>query len=432
MTATSSATATSQLIRYGGEFADVVIERAEGSWLTTVDGRRILDFTSGQMCATLGHGHPAIVEAIREASGRVVHLFSGFVSRDVTELARELIAALPAPLAKAMFLSTGGEANEAALRLAKLHTGGHEVLAFTGSWHGMTAGASASTYSAGRRGYGPATPGAMALPTPNPYRCPIAHCRDRCDLTCLGVGMALADAQSVGAPAAVIAEPILSVGGIVPLPDGYLARLREYCDERGMLLILDEAQTGIGRVGTMFAFEQHGAVPDVLSLSKTLGGGLPLSAMVTSEAIEQDAAEKGFLHFTSHVSDPLPAAVGRAVLETVIAEDLSQRAATLGARLRAGLDALAELHEAIGDVRGRGMMLGIDLVQDRETRAPADAYGTAVTARCLALGLSINIVRLPGLSSVIRIAPPLTINSEDLDLGLEILDRALADCAPLL
>jgi len=429
MAATSSVTSTSQLIRYGGEFADAIIERADGSWLTTVDGRRILDFTSGQMCATLGHGHPAIIEAIRDASGRVVHLFSGFVSRDVTELARELMAVVPEPLARAMFLSTGGEANEAALRLAKLHTGGHEVLAFTGSWHGMTAGASASTYSAGRRGYGPATPGAMALPTPNPYRCPIAHCRDRCDLSCLDVGMALADAQSVGAPAAVIAEPILSVGGIVPLPDGYMARLRERCDERGMLLILDEAQTAMGRVGAMFAFEQHGVVPDVLSLSKTLGGGLPLSAMVTTEAIEQDAADKGFLHFTSHVSDPLPAAVGRAVLQTVIAEDLARRATTLGGRLRAGLDQLAQRHPAIGDVRGQGLMLGIDLVRDRDTREPAEAYGSAVTARCLELGLSINIVRLPGLGSVIRIAPPLTISTDDLDLGVEILDRALGECA---
>ena len=244
--------------------------------------------------------------------------------------------------------------------------------------------------------------------------------------------MALADAQSVGAPAAVIAEPILSVGGIVPLPDGYMARLREYCDERGMLLILDEAQTALGRVGAMFAFEQHGVVPDVLSLSKTLGGGLPLSATVTTEAIEQDAAEKGFLHFTSHVSDPLPAAVGRAVLQTVIAEDLARRATTLGARLRAGLDELAQNHEAIGDVRGQGLMLGLDLVRDRDTRAPAEAYGTAVTTRCLELGLSINIVRLPGLGSVIRIAPPLTISTDDLDLGVEILDRALSDCAPAL
>ena len=324
------------LIRYGGEFSDLLIERAEGSWLTTEDGRRILDFTSGQMCATLGHGHPAILEAMREASGRVVHLFSGFLSRDVTELARELMAVLPAPLARAMFLSTGGEANEAALRLAKLHTGGHEVLAFAGSWHGMTAGAASSTYSAGRRGYGPGLPGTMALPTPNAYRCPIAHCRERCDLTCLNAGMALADAQSVGAPAAAIVEPILSAGGIVPLPEGYMAALKQRCEDRGMLLVVDEAQTAMGRVGTMFAFEQHDVVPDFVTLSKTLGGGLPLSATVTTDAIEQDAFDKGFLHVTSHVSDPLPAAVGRAVLSTVIAEDLGSRAVAIGARLRAG------------------------------------------------------------------------------------------------
>ena len=312
------------LIRYGGEFSDLLIEHAAGSWLTTEDGRRILDFTSGQMCATLGHGHPAILEAMREASGRVVHLFSGFLSRDVTELARELMAVLPEPLTRAMFLSTGGEANEAALRLAKLHTGGHEVLAFAGSWHGMTAGAASSTYSAGRRGYGPGLPGTMVLPTPNPYRCPIDHCRDRCDLTCLNAGMALADAQSVGAPAAAIVEPILSAGGIVPLPDGYLSALKGRCEERGMLLVVDEAQTALGRVGTMFAFEQHDVVPDFVALSKTLGGGLPLSATITTDAIEQDAFDKGFLHVTSHVSDPLPAAVGRAVLRTVIADDLGR------------------------------------------------------------------------------------------------------------
>jgi len=415
------------LIRYGGDFAPFVVDRADGSWVRTEDGQRILDFTSGQMCATLGHGHPAILEAIGRASGKVVHLFSGFLARDVIELARELMAVLPAPLARAMFLSTGGEANEAALRLAKLHTGGHEVLAFTGSWHGMTAGASSSTYSAGHRGYGPALPGTMALPTPNPYRCPIAHCRDRCDLTCLDVGLALTDAQSTGSPAAVIAEPILSSGGIVPLPDGYLARLQAHCADRGMLLIVDEAQTALGRVGTMFAVEQHGVVPDILTLSKTLGGGLPLSATITTETIEDDTAAKGFLHYTSHVSDPLPAAVGRAVLRTVLAENLAQRAADTGARLRAGLAELQDRHEAIGDIRGAGLMLGVDLVRDRESRAPDERFGTAVTQRCLQLGLSVNIVKFPGLGSVLRIAPPLTISAADVDLGLEILDKALTD-----
>ncbi|WP_260190039.1 aspartate aminotransferase family protein [Actinophytocola gossypii] len=416
------------LIRYGGDFLDAVIERADGAWLTTVDGRRILDFTSGQMCATLGHNHPAIVRAIDEACRRVLHLHSGMVSPDVLELADELVALLPEPLRRAMFVSTGGESNEAALRLAKLTTGGFEVVAFTGSWHGMTAGASSSTYSAGRKNYGPAMPGTAALPTPNCYRCPIQHCRDRCDLTCLDVGMSLVDSQSVGAQAAVIVEPILSSGGIVPLPDGYLARLRQLAGERGMLLVIDEAQTAFGRTGAMFAFERHGVVPDVLTVSKTLGGGLPLAATVTTEELEQDAYEKGYLYFTSHVSDPLPAAVGRAVLATIVADGLLERSAALGEHLRAGLLELADRHEAIGDVRGEGLMIGVELVADRDTREPADKLGVAVTTRCLELGLNVNIVKFPGLGSVLRMAPPMTATTAELDTGLEILDRALTEC----
>jgi 2,2-dialkylglycine decarboxylase (pyruvate) len=420
---------TSALVRYAGEFLDAVIERAEGAWLTTTDGRQILDFTSGQMCATLGHNHPAIVAAMADSADRVLHLFSGFLSSDVIALADELIELLPDELDRALFVTTGAESNEAAFRMAKMHTGGYEVVAFTGSWHGLTAGASSSTYSGGRRGYGPPMPGSLALPTPNCYRCPIQHCRDRCDLTCLDVGMSLVDSQSVGALAAVIVEPILSAGGIVPLPDGYLARLRAVCDARGALLIVDEAQTALGRVGAMFGFERHGEVPDILTLSKTLGGGLALAATVTRAAIEEHIFEKGYLHFTSHVSDPLPANVGRAVLATVVAEDFAGRARRLGTHLRRALEQLQSRHEQIGQVRGEGMMLGVDLVQDRDSREPAEAYGTAVTARALELGLNVNIVKFPGFGSVLRIAPPLTIREEDLDAGVEILDRALAECA---
>ena len=428
MRATTAAT-TEHLIRYGGEFTDLVIERADGSWLTAEDGRRILDFTSGQMCATLGHGHPALLDAMQEAAGRVVHLFSGFLSRDVIELARELMAALPAPLARAMFLSTGGEANEAALRLAKLHTGGHEVLAFSGSWHGLTAGAGSSTYSAGRRGYGPGLPGTMALPAPTPYRCPIRHCRDRCDLACLDVGLALADAQSVGAPAAVIAEPILSVAGVVPLPDGYLARLKAACEDRGMLLILDEAQTGLGRVGTMFAFEHDGVVPDVLTLSKTLGGGpAAVGHRRPPRRSRLDVVEKGFL--PRHLPPVRPAArrgrsrgaahgprrgsrrpSGRARRPSARRPPTSSRAGTR----RSATCAAAGSSWAWTSSR-------------TATRATPDAvHGTAVTARCMELGLNVNIVKFPGLGSVLRIAPPLTIAPEEIDLGLEILDRAFAD-----
>jgi 2,2-dialkylglycine decarboxylase (pyruvate) len=240
--------------------------------------------------------------------------------------------------------------------------------------------------------------------------------------------MALYDAQSVGAPAAAIVEPILSAGGIVPLPDGYLPALKERCQERGMLLVVDEAQTALGRVGTMFAFEQHDTVPDFVTLSKTLGGGLPLSATVTTQDIEDDAFDKGFLHVTSHVSDPLPAAVGRAVLRTVLAEDLTSRAVAMGERLRAGLEELMGRHEVIGEVRGVGLMLGVDLVTDRDSREPDGRMGSAVTERCLELGLNVNIVKFAGLGSVLRIAPPLTITAEEIDLGVEIIDSALTDC----
>ncbi len=168
-------------------------------------------------------------------------------------------------------------------------------------------------------------------------------------------------------------------------------------------------------------------MPDFVTLSKTLGGGLPLSATVTTAAIEEDAFEKGFLHVTSHVSDPLPAAVGRAVLETVLTEDLAARAVTTGARLRAGLEALQARHEPVGDVRGVGLMLGVDLVRDRDTREPDERFGSAVTERCLELGLSVNLIKFAGLGSVLRIAPPLNISERDLDLGVEILDQALED-----
>lgn len=417
------------LVRYAGDFLDTVIERAHGSVLFTRDGREILDFTSGQMCATLGHSHPAITAAVERACRQSVHLFSGMLSPPVLSLARELAAMLPPQLQKVLLLTTGAESNEAALRLAKLYTGGFEVLAFTGSWHGMTAAAASSTYSAGHQGYGPAMPGTMALPTPNCYRCPIQHCRDECDLTCLDVGFALADSQSVGAYAAVLVEPVLSAGGIIPLPDGFLETLEAHCERRGMLLVVDEAQTALGRVGRDFAFQASSVVPDILTLSKTLGGGLPLAATITGAAIEQAAYERGFLHFTSHVSDPLPAEAGLAVLHTLVEERLAERAQQHGAHLAAGLRELQRRHEAIGDVRGVGMLLGVELVRDRCTREPDEALGTALATRCLQLGLNLNIVKFKGFGSVLRIAPPLTATIAELDRGVEILDRALHECA---
>jgi 2,2-dialkylglycine decarboxylase (pyruvate) len=346
----------------------------------------------------------------------------------VVDLCRELAAILPPGLQKVLLLSTGGESNDAALRMARLHTGRFEVVGLTGSYHGLTGGASAVTFGKGRRGYGPAVPGALSIPAPNAYRCPIRHCTETCDGACLEVGFEQVDAQSVGELAAVIAEPIQSSGGIIVPPPGYFPRLKELCEARGMLLILDEAQTGLGRLGANFAFEQVGIVPDILTLSKTLGGGLPLSATVTSDAIEADCHDKGYLQLTSHVADPLPALVGLAVLEVVLRERLAERAAERGARLEAGLRELQQRYEVIGEVRGRGLLLGVELVEDRHSRKPAHELGLAITRRCMELGLSMNIGISPQRGSIWRLAPPLTVSEAEIDEGLTILDRAIQGC----
>ena len=418
--------ARQHLVRYGGSFEPLIIERAQGSFVYDADGRGILDFTSGQMSALLGHAHPDIVAVVSEHVRTLDHLFSGMLSRPVVALATQIARHAPGALERCLLLSTGAESNEAALRMAKLVTGGHEVVAFTQSWHGMTGSAAAATYSAGRKGYGPAAAGSMAIPAPNAYRPRFTTQQGELDWRReLDDGFEQVDRQSTGALAAFIAEPILSSGGILELPAGYMAALKQKCSERGMLLIVDEAQTGIGRTGLMFACERDGVAPDILTLSKTLGAGLPLAAMVTTAAIEDEAHARGFLFYTTHVSDPLPAAVGLKVLEVVERDGLVERARTAGERLTQGLRRLQSRHACIGDVRGRGLLLGLELVTDRKTREPASELGEAITRECMRLGLSMNIVKLPSMGGVFRIAPPLTISDSEIDLGLELLDKAI-------
>jgi len=415
------------LIRYGGAFFDREIVAAKGTMLTDADGREILDFTSGQMSAVLGHSHPEIVETVRDMVGRLDHLYSGMLTEPVVALAEALIDLTPTGLDRVMLLTTGGESNDAALRMAKLVTGGHEVVGFSQSWHGMTGAAAAATYSAGRKGYGPTT-GNLAIPAPNAYRPRFGA--DGPDWRAeLDDAFRQIDAQSTGGLAAFIAEPILSSGGVLDLPEGYLRALKDHCERRGMLLILDEAQTGVGRTGLMFAFERDGVTPDILTLSKTLGAGLPLSAVLTSAEIEARAHERGYLFYTTHVSDPLPAAVGLKVLEIVARDRLADRARQIGGRLSDGLKDLQQRHACLGDVRGRGLLLGLEIVTDRASKAPAPELGAAITRHCSDLGLSMNITNLPGMTSVFRIAPPLTVTETEIDRGLEILDQAVTQAS---
>jgi 2,2-dialkylglycine decarboxylase (pyruvate) len=418
------------VVRYCPSWTPAIVERAAGSILYTADGREILDFTSGQMSAILGHSHPAITATLRELAGTLDHLFSGMLSRPVVELSRRLAESLPDPLEKALLLTTGAEANEAALRMAKLVTGGHEVVALTRSWHGMTLGAAGATYSAARKGYGPPAPGNFVLPTPDPYRPDVVDSSGELDWRRqLEIGFAMIDAQSTGALAACIVEPILSSAGVVVPPPGYFAALRDHCHARGMLLIFDEAQTGLYRTGDWYGFEREGVVPDILTLSKTLGAGLPLAAVVTSAEIEERAHERGYLFYTTHVSDPLVAAVGVTVMD-VLAAGVGAEVAAKGEQLASGLRELAERHAVVGDVRGRGLMQGLELVLDRETKESSPDLGIAVTERCLELGLHMNVVQLREMGGAFRIAPALTATREELARGVEILDQAIGEVAP--
>jgi len=415
------------VFRYGGNFADQCIVRARGSYIYDRDGREILDFTSGQMSGILGHGHPEIAAVVQQMVAELDHLHSGFLSDPVIDFADALADMLPDGLDRVLPLSTGGEANEAALRMAKTYTGGFEVVAFDRSWHGVTGGAAATTYSGGRRGHGPTVPGVLTLPTPHAYRSPFSRDSNYDWRTEFEFGWDMIDRQSTGQLAAVIVEPILSSGGIIELPDGYLTALQEKARARGMLLILDEAQTGMGRTGDNFAFERESVAPDILCLSKTLGAGLPLSATITTPAIEQHCYDKGFLFYTTHAADPLPAAVGRKVVEIVLRDRLADRARTLGEYLKNQLRDLQQRHPAIGDVRGRGLLLGVELVTDRKSKTPAHEFGMAVSQRSIELGACLNIGRR-SMASVFRIAPPLTTTRDEIDRAVAIFDQALSEC----
>ena len=407
------------LIRYARGFAPFIVARASGAWLETEDGQRILDFTSGQICSTIGHNHARIVEAVQQSLDEVIHLNSWMLSQPFLELAERLVSLLPASLNKVILVNTGGEANEIALRIAKMHTGRFEVVGLTRSWHGLQAGTASLNLAGGHSGYGPLMPGSLTLPAPYAYRCPIRH-------SCLDAGFDLIDQQSVGSLCAVIAEPVLSAGGVIVPPPQYFPRLHQLCEERGMLLILDEAQTGFGRLGTMFGFESFAVGPDMLSVSKTLGGGIPLAATLTSTEIEEDCYNKGFMHVTSHVSDPLPAAVGLAVIDVIEQEGLVEQARRRGEYLLARLRELQQRHVHIGDVRGKGLLVGIELVEDRETKEPADMLGVAVGDECLRRGLSMNIVRSTGgMLNCFRMAPPLSITEREIDTAITIIDEAI-------
>jgi 2,2-dialkylglycine decarboxylase (pyruvate) len=417
------------LMRYGGDVFPNLFRSAKGTIVQDSHGREYLDFTSGQMCATIGHNHPAIVAAVHRAGEKAFHFFSGMIPEVVAELARTLAHDwLPGDLKRTIFINTGSEATEVALRMAKMYTGGYEILVLGGSWHGITGGASSVSMASDRKGYGVPTPGVFVIPEPNAYR-PLMPGLDEQESALAGLDLALKlfDMQSAGRGAAIMVEPVISAGGVLVPPQSFMQALRKAADDRGMLLIFDEAQTAFGRIGTRTGSEYFGVVPDIMTMSKTLGGGLPLAAVATTAKIEEALHDRHFTFYTSHVSDPLTAEAGLAVLKVIADEHLVERANEMGTYLRSSLEQLQQRHEAIGDVRGLGLLLGVELVQDRKSRAPAHRLGALTTQKCFEKGLSMNIRRRPERGSVWRIAPPLTVSHDEIDRAVAILSEALGE-----
>ncbi|KAI0857194.1 pyridoxal phosphate-dependent transferase [Xylaria cubensis] len=403
----------------------IIVTKAIGTKLYDHNGREILDFSSGQLCSLLGHSHPEIVEVVKKNAAELDHFLINMITQPVVALAERLARCLPSPLEQSMFLSTGSETTEVALKMAKVFTGNFEIVSFSAGYHGMTQGARSVTYTSGRKTGGPLTPGMLAFPAPYAYRSPFRKADGSYDWeTELEFGWSMIDRQSVGSLAAFIMEPILSAGGVLVPPKGYLKRMVEECKKRGMLVIMDEAQTGIGRTGKMFAFEYEDIVPDILCLSKTLGCGLPLASVSTTAEIGRGLTQSKFLWTSTHMNDPLVAAVGDKVLEIAERDNIAQRAMERGEQLRVGLKELQKKYWCIGDVRGRGLLQAIEIIADAESKAPGAELGQLVSSKALEIGLSCNVISLPGMGGVFRIAPPVTITADEINQGLRILDEA--------
>lgn len=402
-------------------FTGPIFVWGRGSILRDINGKEYLDFNSGQMCSALGHNHPKIVAAIKEACDNLIHSHISLFNDKEIELASLLASISPDGLSKCMFLGSGSDANEGALAIAKTFTGAYEAASPMISFHGQSQAARALTFAGWRKGHGPYTLGNYTMFAPDRYRCRFCAGTGDCALDCLDASFEILDAQAERGMAAIITEPLFSAGGVIEPPHGWLRALKDRCEERGMLLIVDEAQTGLAKLGTMWGFEHEGVVPDIFTVSKHFGGGVEISAVVTTPEIEERVAERGFVMNHSHTNDPLPCAAAIASIELILEENLVEVARTIGTYWRHHLLELQEEFELIGDVRGKGLLQGIELVHDRASKQPASELGKAIADHCLTSGLIFSVRRG---GSVFRFVPPFTTTTAQMDQAREILGSA--------
>ncbi len=406
----------------------IVTARASGAIVEDVDGNRLIDFATGIAVLNVGHAAPEVVAAAQRQLELETHTcFHVTLNEPYVELAERLNALAPGDFEKrTMFANSGAEAVENAIKIARHATGRPAVVAFDHAFHGRTLLAMALTAKVMpyKQGFGPFAPEVYRLPFAYPYRCPTGGPPEGCAEPCLRYAIDEMH-KHIGERniAAVIVEPIQGEGGFVVPAPGFLRGLAEFCREHGIVFIADEIQSGMGRAGRWFAIEDEGVVPDLVTSAKSLGGGLPISA-VTGRAELMEAVHPGGLGGT-YGGNPVAAAAALAVLDKIEREDLLARSRELGERVRARLRAMQERHALVGDVRGRGMMNAIELVRDRTTKEPIDGEtGARIIQECLRNG--VLVIKAGTYDNVIRLLPPLTIDEGLLEEGLQVLDDALA------
>lgn len=406
----------------------LVIARGAGAIVEDVDGNCFLDCAAGIAVNSTGHSHPDVVAAITTQAQRYLHMSgTDFYYEPQVRLAELLSEVVPmAGPSKSFFGNSGAEANEAALKLARYHSGRPFLLAFMGSFHGRTMGALSLTASRAvqRKGFGPTTaPGVFHAPYADCYRCPVGRTPETCGAECLEFleDRTLVHLVSPDEVAAIVVEPIQGEGGYLVPPPQFHQRLRALADRHGMLLIMDEVQAGMGRTGRMFAIEHFGVQPDIITMAKGIASGMPLG-VATARAGIMDWTPGA--HASTFGGNPVSCA---AALETIrlLRETLIQNAATVGAHLLEGLRELQRKHRIIGDVRGKGLMIGVELVRDRTTKERATTERDRVVDECFARGMLV----LGAGRNAVRLSPPLVLTREQADIAIRILDDAIGTVA---
>jgi 4-aminobutyrate aminotransferase len=397
----------------------VIWDKAEGVWIYDIDGNKYIDFTSGVLVTNVGHSHPHHVKAVQDQAARLMNCYS-FPTPERINLAQQLVEILPDNIDKIFLLTTGSEAVEAALRIAKRFTKKHEVLAFYGAFHGRTYGPMSVSGSINtRRNFGPALPGGVIAPYGNCYRCFYDKKFPDCDYYCITILDTIIDSTSSGEVGTIITEPYQGAAGFVFPPEGWLRRLQNWAYERELILIVDEVQSSFGRTGKMFAVEWENIKPEMICLGKGIGSGVPTSALGGESKIFE-CMKSGEMSSTTG-GNPLSCAAALAVLEIIDKEHLSDNARSMGEFLIDELRKIQQKYDFIGDVRGRGLVMGIEIVENIKEKTPSKELARKIVFKSAEYGLLLGVVGIYG--NVIRIAPPLVINQEECEKAIKILDK---------